>query len=495
MQKKSPIGLALTAVLCFAAAPVLPKDAFAQTGISPPPAEGARIIDLGAAQAGGSGRGQGATNSPVTQRGVGQTGAGVNPLVIGEVQEKWAEIVQPSPQPLLRVPEDGKIYAVRVRTTMETMFVAPAHDPIADFYLADATVFNPGYSRLRPNVLRVRATHIDADTTLHLITKSGRFFHFYLEARGPAFAEVPNVAVYLGSGAASMSDMAPQTGSADPAVSEELGLEGAVRTALADRRRQVDMSDQPAGIQAGGGTQIVETGASTSTNYVPQPDYLRNIPFDPRKMRFDDYTVYIQTEESREIAPVNVMHDGITTYLYFGEKSDYIEHPTIRQVVDEIDTPVTYNVLGEKSDIYAVHAIGSFTLRVGGKIVCVVYTGPDLFGPEQKEIRVVGPEGGVPRSTNPVGPDTDREAPTDTHPLDSSAADAQREPPDAPQTVPPPSAGQATNLDTSAIGDTGPVTAQGPQPTLGPPIPDDTIRIAGDSEPDLPPVRRPEAGR
>jgi len=44
-------------------------------------------------------------------------------------------------------------------------------------------------------------------------------------------------------------------------------------------------------------------------------------------------------------------------------------------VLDEIDTPITYSVIGPKDNIFAVHAVGSFTLRAAGKLVCIIFKG------------------------------------------------------------------------------------------------------------------------
>ena len=83
-----------------------------------------------------------------------------------------------------------------------------------------------------------------------------------------------------------------------------------------------------------------------------------------------------------------MFHDGIYTYLDFGDKSDVIEKPTVRMVLDEIDTPITYTIIGPKDNIYAIQAIGDFTLRAAGKLVCVIFSGADLYKKEPDQLLI-----------------------------------------------------------------------------------------------------------
>lgn len=324
------------------------------------------------------------------------TGAGRGTISLGVVQGAWDAVVAAPASPIIQVNEDRRIYAVRVRTTMETMFVAPPDDPIDDYYLADTTVFEPGYNSARPNVLRLRALHTEADATLHIVTASGRIYHFYLVARGADYEAIPNVAVYMQPAAAERVALRP-----NPQARREGESDAEYRRRMLARVTGEALAEgegADAGSVEGGDADaaVAETGAGNDPNRRRSPEWLRNIRFDPAKLRFRDYDVSIGREKDREIAPVRVFHDATYTYLDFGEKADMIEKPTVRMVMDEIDTPVAYAVTGPTDNIYAVHAIGDFTLRAGDKIVCVRYAGPPLYGdePDQVPIRLEGaPEG------------------------------------------------------------------------------------------------------
>jgi len=133
--------------------------------------------------------------------------------------------------------------------------------------------------------------------------------------------------------------------------------------------------------------QAMRAGTSPNSSegkpVTERPEWLREIPFDMSQLRFNDYQVRVQEgEEAAGIAPVRVFHDGVFTYLDFGEgdggRSDRMLKPVIRQVIDEIDTKVNIRVTGPTDNIFVIEAIGDFTLRNGSRVVCVDYIGDRL---------------------------------------------------------------------------------------------------------------------
>ena len=81
--------------------------------------------------------------------------------------------------------------------------------------------------------------------------------------------------------------------------------------------------------------------------------------------------MYAETIEDAEIAPERVFHDGVFTYLDFGDDADSVRRPVVHLIIDEIDTLVNTRSAGPTNNVTVVEAVGDLTLRNGQKIVCI----------------------------------------------------------------------------------------------------------------------------
>jgi type IV secretory pathway VirB9-like protein len=114
----------------------------------------------------------------------------------------------------------------------------------------------------------------------------------------------------------------------------------------------------------------------------PANDFIREIAFDYANMKFGTYDIKVQDSDSRTIAPVRVMEDGIWTYIDFGEngRADRMLRPVAWRVVDGVDNLVNTRTVGPTGNILVVEGTGyNITLRNGERVVCLIYRGKDLM--------------------------------------------------------------------------------------------------------------------
>ena len=252
-------------------------------------------------------------------------------LPLGQLQKAWNDAT-PAPGQIgpgvLRVPyRPNRAIVVRTREFMTTVVYLSPWETIDNWYLGDDIAFKASFNPARPNVIRVRPVYAGADTDLVAITASGRVVTFYLRSEGFNTPEVTDLTVFV--------DM--------PALPSPAELV------------EVAQLEPP--------PPVTPSGAA--------PDYLRRIPFDINELRFGDYRIRVARSEDRQIAPERVFHDGLYTYIDFGDKADVMVRPVVHQVIDEIDTPVNTNTAGPEGNILVVQAVGNFTLRAGAQVVCI----------------------------------------------------------------------------------------------------------------------------
>ena len=257
-------------------------------------------------------------------------------LPLGTLQRSWDR-----PKPATGQTAPGIIHymwhpdfimSVRTRDFMVTTLFLPNWERANEFYLGDPVVFEA--KRVRPNVVAVRSRNAGADSNLTVLGASGNVYNFYLRSETWNSSQVSDLTVYVD---------APRNES-----------QGALTSASSPGD---DHSSSPA---AEGG---VDDGMTAN-------DYLRQVAFRPENLRFD-MKMYAKRKEDAVIAPARVYEDGVFTYFDFGDQSDSVARPVVHQLVDGVDTVVNTRTAGPRGNILIAEAVGDFTLRNGGRVVCV----------------------------------------------------------------------------------------------------------------------------
>lgn len=270
-------------------------------------------------------------------------------IPLGMIQRAWDDA--PEGAGTYRVTYDpNKVIRLRTRQFMTTTVLLPEWETVTYFDLGDGFAFegdNP-----RPNVLRLRALRPGADTNVTVIGSSGNAYVLYLRGEGHNSEHVPDLLVQIlaaepraGGFGASWGGDAWGSQASGPATGEPTQLAGTYAATAAAGNGWVD----PMGNEPGAGLE--------------DPDFLREIPYDPGRLRFD----YSMTGE-RSIAPYRVFDDGVFTYFDYGDRWDATDLPAVYRVVDGVDTPQNQRIVGS---MIVVEATGAFTLRNGQRVVCV----------------------------------------------------------------------------------------------------------------------------
>lgn len=266
-------------------------------------------------------------------------------LPLGAVQEAWRKAdAKAGIYTVAYAPDE--IVRLRIREKMPVTIVLPDWEEVGPIANGDPFVF--GYQQIQKNMVVVEVAHVGADASLTIVGKlSGRVYAFYLRAEGFNAAEIPDVVVYVKAAAPNGSRSV--MGVAPPVPAKEA----------------------PSGAVAGPGVQ--KPDRKTGLN---DPDYLREVPFDPEKLRFD-FTM----AGDRTIAPERVFSDGVFTYFDFGTRWQGTDLPAVWRVVDGVDTPQNTRIRGS---MLIAEATGAFTLRNGQRVVCVR---PEGWEPTAKPAR------------------------------------------------------------------------------------------------------------
>lgn len=251
--------------------------------------------------------------------------------VVGAIQRAWDNSPGNAGVFVARYSAD-QVFKIRVREFMTTTIILPEWESIGKAVLGDSYGFKA--EQTQPHILVVRSALSGADTTLTVIGESGRVYPFYIRAEGYNSQNVPDVAVYVK--ADRPSDPAHPT----DAVAAKSGKS---EKGKATEKKSVDRARNTPGLE--------------------DPDWLRAIPFDPSKLRFD-----FSMSGDKSISPDRVFSDGLFTYFDYGSDWDGTDLPVVYRVVDGVDTPV--NTRSQGSMLIAESA-GAFTLRNGQRVVCI----------------------------------------------------------------------------------------------------------------------------
>jgi len=286
--------------------------------------------------------------------------AGFNSL--GMMQSAWLDPLQNLGEGQSK-PAYSKYYwspdlvlPLRLREGMITLLNFPEWEMIEDIYIGDNATFDGQISG--PNTLLLyprKGANVGVDTNIIVFGRSGNRYVFYVRSEGVNTERLTNAIVDIdvidgaGNGGGSLGSGGSSSGRVN--ASKYLGAGG----------KSVD---------------------STFTKRFQKNDWIKNIPLDPSKFRFD-MEIYVPNPDDVVIAPERVWRDDIFTYIDLGAKAlNMTQRPIVTLIVERIEVPVGFRTTGPDNRLIIVEAIGDMVLRNGKRIVCVKMRRSDDVGME-----------------------------------------------------------------------------------------------------------------
>lgn len=248
------------------------------------------------------------------------------------------------------------VLPVRLREGMLTMVNFPEWEMVEDIYIGDNATFDGQISG--PNTILLyprRGANVGVDTNIIIFGRSGNRYTFYARSEGVNTERLTNSIIDI--------DVIDSPKGASSSVSGGMGRGGS----------------------SGGNFTKQGSGKSLDSKYTKRfqkADWIKSIPLDPSKMRFD-IEVYVPNPDDVVIAPERVWRDDIFTYIDLGEKAlNMVQRPVVTLIVERIEVPVGFRTTGPNNRLIVVEAVGDMVLRNGKRIVCLKMRRSDAAGLE-----------------------------------------------------------------------------------------------------------------
>ncbi|MDR2902232.1 MAG: TrbG/VirB9 family P-type conjugative transfer protein, partial [Lactobacillales bacterium] len=244
------------------------------------------------------------------------------------------------------------VLPIRLREGMMTLINLPVWELIEKVHIGSPESF--GGEIAAPNSLLVYAdpSYIGVDSNMIIFGRSGNRYVFYLRSETYNTDKITQSVVDVTVGKKyTPTDAGGSLGNFNGATATAVGSTSAGAPSWAGR---------------GQNPQVGLNTASTGPK-----DWLKNIPVDPEKFRFD-VEMYLPDPSAVDIAPDNVWRDEIFTYIDLGPKAlTMTQRPIVNLIVQESEVPVGFRTRGENSRLIVVEAVGDLVLRNGKKIICL----------------------------------------------------------------------------------------------------------------------------
>lgn len=236
---------------------------------------------------------------------------------------------------LLRM-RDNLIGIVHTRAYKQTLIRLPPCEEVTLASVGEAEGFTVKVPGLVPkggvaeakslgipvNEIEVMTKVAASDTSLHVRTRSGRLYAFQVFAER---LDVENV-----------SDM----------------------TVLVEH----DAACQTAGGAATGNAPGGGTGG----------DFVRNIPFDAARMKFDAYRAFGATPAAAWMAPQHIGFDGLWLFLDYGRRADEITKPIALNVIEGVPSPAQQEWIGPTGSLLVIKSpADTVMLQSGNTWLCI----------------------------------------------------------------------------------------------------------------------------
>lgn len=241
------------------------------------------------------------------------------------------------------------VLPVRVRQGMKTLINFPEWELVESVYLGDTTGFSVADGDVGPNYVMVQPNGgtVGVDTNMIVFGRSGNRYVFYVRSEGVNTERLTNsiidIDVVEGAGASG----------GRPSSSGSVGGFGS-------------------GLTRGTSIQKQANGRySTYTQRFLKEDWLKSIPMDPAKFRFD-IEIYVPNPDDVVIAPERVWRDDIFTYIDLGEKAlNMVQRPVVSLIVERTETPVGFRSKGPNNRLIVIEGVGDMVMRSGKRMVCL----------------------------------------------------------------------------------------------------------------------------
>lgn len=228
----------------------------------------------------------------------------------------------------------NKVTKINLRVNAVTSITIPQGELIADYAFVDKDNFGLEYCKDTPGCLFIWANFAGFDTTLQIITDTGRIYPFYLRSYPVQSDVLPNVRVELKDSAAEVAKMV-----------EDLN----------------GNSVGPEGVPQPGSEAQAEADAHKDF-----AEWTRTVTFDPLKMRHD-----LVMNGDSDIAPVDLWRDDKFTYLYYGKDSDPKKWPAVWRVDSDGTRRRVRKRKTADNSFYVVEDTGRLELKRGDQVVCI----------------------------------------------------------------------------------------------------------------------------
>lgn len=286
---------------------------------------------------------------------------------IGMMQSAWLDPLQNLGEGQTK-PAYSKYYwspdlvlPIRVREGMITMINFPGWEMVEDVFIGDNSTFDGQISG--PNTVLLypkKGANVGVDTNVIIFGRSGNRYVFYVRSEGVNTERLTNAIIDIdvigadnGAGGSSFGGLGGGAG--------------------------ISNGGKGASAFSGGNSKSV---ASTYTKRFQKEDWIKSIPVDPEKFRFD-VEVYVPNPDDVVIAPERVWRDDIFTYIDLGNKAiNMNQRPIVTLINEKVETPVGFRTKGPNNRLIVVEAVGDLVMRNGKRIVCLKLRRSDAAGLE-----------------------------------------------------------------------------------------------------------------
>lgn len=270
---------------------------------------------------------------------------------IGMIQSAWQDPLQNLGEGQTK-PAYSKYYwtpdlvlPIRVREGMITLVNFPEWEWVESIAFGDTGSFDGYISEPNTVMLYPRSgSQVGVDSNVVINGRSGNKYVFYIKSEAVNTERLTNSIIDI--------DVVGGNGSSGGSPSSSSGvLKGGSAPASAFRDNK--------------------TVDTTYTRRFLKEDWLRSLPIDPAKFRFD-IEIYVPNPDDVVIAPERVWRDDIFTYIDLGEKAlNMTQRPIVTLIVERVETPVGFRTKGPNNRLIIVEGIGDMVMRSGKRMVCL----------------------------------------------------------------------------------------------------------------------------
>lgn len=286
---------------------------------------------------------------------------------IGMVQSAWQDPLQNLGEGQTK-PAYSKYYwtpdlvlPIRVREGMMTLVNFPEWELIENIHIGDNGSFTGEITS--PNTILLYPTpgnSVGVDSNIIVFGRSGNKYVFYVKSEGVNTERLTNSIIDI--------DVVGGNGTSGGSPSSSTSVLGGGGSGHIN-----------ANAFRNGGSKSVD---STFMRRFQKEDWLKSLPIDPAKFRFD-IEIYVPNPDDVVIAPERVWRDDIFTYIDLGEKAlNMTQRPIVTLIVERVETPIGFRTKGPNNRLIIVEGIGDMVMRSGKRMVCLKMRRSDEEGLE-----------------------------------------------------------------------------------------------------------------